>query len=77
MQNLNGFDSGLKDQYRSKKMPLSKYFSGHGQKVMKAMKEQYGEEKGKQVFYATANKQKQGKEGRVKKAFRRGLRGKT
>ena len=37
-------------------MPLSKYFKGKGEKVMKAMKEQYGEKKGKQVFYATSNK---------------------
>jgi len=39
-------------------MPLSKYYGGHGDKVMKAMNEQYGKKKGKQVFYATANKQK-------------------
>jgi hypothetical protein len=40
-------------------MPLSHYFKGKGEKVMKAMKENYGEKKGKQVFYATANKKKQ------------------
>lgn len=39
-------------------MPVSKYFEGHGKKVMKSMKEQYGAKKGKQVFYATANKAK-------------------
>lgn len=39
-------------------MPLSKYFSGGGEKVMANMKKQYGEEKGKRVFYATANKRK-------------------
>ena len=39
-------------------MPLSKYFSGSGEKVMKNMKKEYGEEKGKRVFYATANKNK-------------------
>lgn len=38
-------------------MPLSKYFKGSGDKVMKNMREEYGEEKGKRVFYATANKQ--------------------
>jgi len=38
-------------------MPLSKYFKGSGEKVMKNMKEEYGEKKGKSVFYATANKQ--------------------
>jgi hypothetical protein len=37
-------------------MPLSKYFKGSGEKVMKNMKKQYGEKKGEQVFYATANK---------------------
>ena len=40
-------------------MPLSKYFGGGGEKVMANMKKQYGGKKGKQVFYATANKQKQ------------------
>jgi hypothetical protein len=37
-------------------MPLSKYYGGHGEKVMKSMKKQYGSEKGERVFYATANK---------------------
>lgn len=40
-------------------MPLDKYFKGKGEKVMSSMKEQYGAEKGKRVFYATANKKKQ------------------
>ena len=39
-------------------MPLDKYYKGEGEKVMKSMKKQYGEKKGEQVFYATANKQK-------------------
>ena len=39
-------------------MPLSKYFGGHGEKVMRNMKSHYGEEKGESVFYATANKRK-------------------
>ncbi len=39
-------------------MPLSKYYGGHGEKVMKSMKSQYGKEKGERVFYATANKRK-------------------
>ena len=38
-------------------MPIKKYFKGKGRKVMKGMKERYGDEKGKEVFYATANKQ--------------------
>lgn len=41
-------------------MPLSKYFSGHGEKVMSNMKKEYGEKKGKEVFYATSNKRKKG-----------------
>lgn len=39
-------------------MPVSKYFKGHGEKVMRSMKSQYGEKKGESVFYATANKMK-------------------
>jgi hypothetical protein len=39
-------------------MPLSKHYGGHGAKVMKNMKKEYGEEKGKKVFYATENKRK-------------------
>lgn len=46
-------------------MPLDKYFGGHGEKVMRSMKEQYGSEKGKKVFYATENKRKQKKKGNV------------
>ena len=38
--------------------PIGEYYGGHGSKVMKSMKSQYGEKKGKQVFYATANKMK-------------------
>ena len=40
-------------------MPISRYFSGHGSQVMSDMKDRYGEKKGKQVFYATANKKSQ------------------
>ena len=39
-------------------MPLDKYYGGKGKQVMKSMKKTYGKEKGKEVFYATANKQK-------------------
>ena len=42
-------------------MPLEHYFKGKGKKVMASMKERYGEKKGKQVFYATANKKGLGK----------------
>lgn len=37
-------------------MPLNKYFKGKGEKVMDSMQKEYGDKKGKQVFYATANK---------------------
>ena len=37
-------------------MPVEEYYKGSGSKVMKSMKKRYGEKKGKQVFYATANK---------------------
>lgn len=36
--------------------PIGKYFKGKGPKVMADMQDRYGEDKGKQVFYATANK---------------------
>ena len=39
-------------------MPISKYFKGHGEKVMEEMMEEYGRKKGKQIFYATVNKHK-------------------
>ena len=38
-------------------LPLSKYFSGHGEEVMENMRRQYGA-KAKRVFYATANARK-------------------
>lgn len=40
-------------------MPISKYYKGSGEKAMKNMKSEYGEEKGERVFYATANKKGQ------------------
>jgi hypothetical protein len=40
-------------------MPIKKYYGGHGEEVMADMKGRYGEEKGKEVFYATANKRDQ------------------
>jgi hypothetical protein len=39
-------------------MPLSRYYGGSGAKVMRKMKAEYGPEKAKRVFYATANKRK-------------------
>lgn len=46
-------------------MPVSKYFKGHGEEVMSNMKKEYGEKKGKSVFYATANKRKQKPKGGI------------
>lgn len=44
-------------------MPINKYFKGKGEKVMANMKSEYGEEKGENVFYATANKMKKKSKG--------------
>ncbi len=44
---------------KERSLPLSKYYSGHGEKVMRSMRKTYGSaEKAKQVFYATKNKRK-------------------
>lgn len=47
-------------------MPISKYFGGHGEKVMKSMKKKYGG-RAKEVFYATANKKGLGPSDKVMK----------
>ena len=42
-------------------MPLSKYdrhFGGDARKAYKKMKQRYGPEKGRQVFYASVNKRR-------------------
>lgn len=36
-------------------MPVNRYYKGHGNEVMLRMIREYGEKKGKRVFYATAN----------------------
>jgi len=36
-------------------MPISGYYGGKGERVMRTMVKRYGAKKGKQVFYATAN----------------------
>ena len=48
-------------------MPIAGYYKGSGEKVMSSMVKQYGPEKGKQVFYATANKEKMRPKGSLKK----------
>jgi hypothetical protein len=37
-------------------MPLAKYFRGKGEQVLSDMQDRYGDDKGKKVFYATAEK---------------------
>ncbi len=46
------------DRRKKFSMPIGEYFKGKGEEVMGDMKERYGEDKGKSVFYATANKNK-------------------
>ena len=52
-------------------MPLSKYFKGDGEQVMADMVKRYGPVKGKQMFYATANKQGQAPPTKKKHKHRR------
>ena len=40
-------------------MPISKYFGGHGEQVMRDMKAKHGAKGGERVFYKTANARKQ------------------
>lgn len=49
---------------RSKDMPISGYYRGKGEQVMKDMRSRYGEEKGERVFYATANARNENPEDR-------------
>lgn len=44
-------------------MPEGSYFKGHGDSVMASMRKRYGSKKGKEVFYATANKRSMGPAG--------------
>jgi ribosomal protein S27AE len=37
-------------------MPISEYYKGKGEKVLRDMKRRYGPKAGERVFYATANK---------------------
>jgi len=39
-------------------MPISEYYGGKGEQVMRKMKDEYGEKTGERVFYATENKRK-------------------
>lgn len=53
-------------------MPLSEYYGGSGEKVIGNMKKEYGEKKGKQVFYATANKRHEKSESKKKEKLETG-----
>lgn len=37
-------------------MPVSAYFGGHGDQVLRDMQRKHGKKKGTRMFYATANK---------------------
>lgn len=39
-------------------MPLSTHYDGHGTQVMRDMRNRYGTERGKRIFYATENARK-------------------
>ena len=53
-------------------MPLTNYYGGKGKEVMSKMKDEYGDKKGEQVFYATVNKRKKHKnEDILNKIFKR------
>lgn len=48
-------------------MPVEEYYEGSGRKVMASMKKRYGAKKGKEVFYATANKRGMNRPGKHRK----------
>lgn len=52
--------------------PIDEYYKGSGSKVMKSMKDRYGEEGGKRVFYATANKRGMNHPGKKSSKKKRG-----
>jgi hypothetical protein len=54
-------------------MPISKYYGGHGEEVMRNMKKQYGA-RAEEVFYATANKRKKRPQDSTKNAMKRAWR---
>ena len=53
------------------KMPISEYYRGSGEKVMRSMKKRYGKKAGERVFYATANKRKMNRPGKRSKKRRK------
>lgn len=52
-------------------MPVSEYYKGSGEKVMRSMKKRYGSKSGERVFYATANKRKQKPKSKKRRMSRR------
>lgn len=47
-------------------MPISEYFHGHGDEVMRQMVAKHGKKAGEREFYATANARKQTAEQQAK-----------
>ncbi len=56
-------------------MPISAYFSGHGNEVMRQMQKKHGMSAGKSEFYATINAGRPGSG--KKKKLKKGRRGKN
>lgn len=54
-------------------MPVSEYYKGSGESVMRDMKKRYGSKAGERVFYATAEKRGMNRPGKKsgKKARKR------
>jgi hypothetical protein len=56
-------------------MPISDYYKGHGEDVMRKMKKEYGS-RADSIFYATANRRKmRPTDSRLKRSMRSALRG--
>jgi hypothetical protein len=57
-------------------MPIERYFQGAGRKIMESMRKKYGDRKGEQVFYATAEKRKMKPvDSKIRKSMRSAMRG--
>jgi hypothetical protein len=50
-------------------MPISEYYGGHGERVMKDMRKKYGN-RAKEIFYATANKRRRRAKNAAKDAIK-------
>ena len=52
-------------------MPVSEYYKGRGEEVMRSMQKRYGKKGGKRVFYATANKRGLNRPGKGRKTAKK------